>query len=73
MTISRTIIQKQLIILPVIVAIGFILTVSLDSDISAEPQNIPPEALLPDISPGVPKHLHIHNQQQNEFLRFTNV
>ena len=31
------------------------------------------EALLPDITPGIPKHLNIHNQQQNEFLRFTNV
>lgn len=59
--------------LPVLVAIGFMLTVSLGSNITAEPQNVPPEALLPDISPGVPKHLNIHNQQQNEFLRFTNV
>ena len=25
------------------------------------------------MSPGVPKHLNIHNQQQREYLRFTNV
>jgi hypothetical protein len=49
------------------------LTASLGSNVTAEPQNVPPEALLPDISPGVPKHLNIHNQQQNEVLRFTNV
>ncbi len=59
--------------LPVLAAIGFMLTVGLGSNISAEPQNVPDEALLPDITPGVPKHLNIHNQQQNEFLRFTNV
>ena len=34
---------------------------------------VPADAILPDISPGVPKHLHIHNQQQDEYLRFTNV
>ena len=60
-------------LIPVLVAIGFMLTTSLGYTITAEPQNVPPEALLPDISPGIPKHLNIHNQQQNEFLRFTNV
>lgn len=35
--------------------------------------SVPSDALLPDITPGIPKHLNIHNQQQNEFLRFTNV
>jgi len=59
--------------LPVLAAIGFLLTASLGSDIIAEPQNVPNNALLPDITPGIPKHLNIHNQQQNEFLRFTNV
>ena len=59
--------------LPVLAAIGFMLAVSLGSNITAEPQGVPSEALLPDISPGIPKHLNIHNQQQNEFLRFTNV
>jgi len=59
--------------LPVIVAIGFMLTGPLGSDIIAEPQNVPDNALLPDVTPGVPKHLNIHNQQQNESLRFTNV
>jgi len=60
-------------LLPVLVAIGFMLTASLGSTISAEPQNIPEDALLPDVTPGVPTHLHIHNQQQQEILRFTNV
>jgi len=59
--------------LPVFAAIGFMLTASLGSAITAEPQNVPETALLPDITPGVPKHLNIHNQQQSEFLRFTNV
>lgn len=59
--------------LPVIVAIGFMLTGPLGSSITAEPQNVPDDALLPDVTPGVPKHLNIHNQQQNEYLRFTNV
>lgn len=59
--------------LPVLAAIGFMLTASLGSGIIAEPQNVPENALLPDVTPGVPKHLNIHNQQQNEFLRFTNV
>jgi hypothetical protein len=59
--------------LSVIVAIGFMLTGPLGSNITAEPQNVPDNALLPDVTPGVPKHLNIHNQQQNESLRFTNV
>ncbi len=59
--------------LPVIVAIGFMLTGPLGSNITAEPQGVPDNALLPDVTPGVPKHLNIHNQQQNESLRFTNV
>ncbi len=70
---SKTIFQKKLMILPALVAIGFMLTVSLDSNVTAEPQDVPSDALLPDITPGVPKHLNIHNQQSNEFLRFTNV
>lgn len=59
--------------IPVLAAIGFMLTATLGSSITAEPQNVHPDAILPDISPGVPKHLNIHNQQQNEYLRFTNV
>ncbi len=73
MTFSKTIFRKPLMMLPVLVAIGFMLTVSLGSSITAEPQNVPTDALLPDVTPGVPKHLNIHNQQQQEFLRFTNV
>lgn len=59
--------------LPVLAAIGLMLTASLGSSITAEPQNVPETALLPDVTPGVPKHLNIHNQQQQEVLRFTNV
>jgi hypothetical protein len=73
MTYTHNIFRKPLMMFPVLAAIGFMLTASLGSSITAEPQNIPGTALLPDISPGVPKHLSIHNQQQNEFLRFTNV
>ncbi len=32
----------------------------------------PADALLPDLLTVVPKHLSIHNQQQREFLRFSN-
>ena len=73
MTYTQNIFRKSLIMLPVIVAIGFMLTGPLGSNITAEPQNVPDNALLPDVTPGVPKHLNIHNQQQNESLRFTNV
>lgn len=34
---------------------------------------IPADALLPDVTSGIPKHLNIHNQQQKKFLRFTHV
>lgn len=73
MTYTQNIFQKSLMMLPVIVAIGFLLIGPLGSSITAEPQNVPDDALLPDVTPGVPKHLNIHNQQQNEYLRFTNV
>ena len=73
MTYTRNIFQKPLLMLPVLAAIGFMLTASLSSSITAEPQNIPETALLPDITPGVPKHLSIHNEHQTEILRFTNV
>ena len=73
MTYTHNIFRKSLMMLPVFAAIGFMLTATLSSSITAEPQNVPENALLPDITPGVPKHLHIHNQQQSEFLRFTNV
>ena len=73
MTYVKNIFRKPLMMLPVLAAIGFMLTASLGSSVTAESHNVPPEALLPDISPGIPKHLNIHNQQQNEYLRFTNV
>lgn len=73
MTYVKNIFRKPLMMVTILAAIGFMLTASLSSSITAEPQNVPPEALLPDMSPGIPKHLNIHNQQQNEFLRFTNV
>ena len=59
--------------LPVLTAIGFMLTASLGTYSDAEPQNVPIDALLPDVTPGVPKHLNIHNEHQKEILRFTNV
>ena len=69
MTYTRNIFQKPLLMLPVLAAIGFMLTASLSSSITAEPQNIPETALLPDITPGVPKHLSIHNEHQTEILK----
>ena len=73
MTYTQKIFQKPFLILPVLVAIGFMLTIGVNSSTIAEPQNVPDNALLPDVTPGVPKHLNIHNQHQNEVLRFTNV
>jgi len=69
----KTIFRKPLMMLSVLAAIGFMLTTSLGSSITAESQEIPDGALLPDMTPGVPKHPNIQNQQQNEYLRFTNV
>ena len=50
MTHVKDIFRKPLMMLPVLVALGFMLTASLGSSTTAEPQNIPPEALLPDIA-----------------------
>lgn len=63
-------------ILPILLAIGFISATSLLMDASAEFLPTVPvheDAILPDISPGIPKHLNIQNDHQNEWLRFTNV
>jgi hypothetical protein len=87
MTFSKTIFQKPLLILPILLAIGFMFAAPMILDAAAakgsngngnnnggnDETTIPTNALLPDVSPGVPKHLNIHNQQQKEFLRFTNV
>ena len=81
MTFSKTNFRKPLLILPVLLAIGFMFATPMILDAAAAKggngnnggSSVPSDALLPDISPGVPKHLAIHNQQQNEFLRFTNV
>ncbi len=79
MTYMKKIFRKATI-LPVLLAIGFMFTTPMLLDVAAAPggngnggSSVPSDALLPDISPGVPKHLNIHNQQQNEYLRFTNV
>ncbi len=82
MTYTKKIFRKATIF-PVLLAIGFMFTTPMLLDVAAAPGGngnggndlppVPDTALLPDISPGVPKHLNIHNQQQNEFLRFTNV
>jgi len=68
---------------PVLLAFGFMFATPLLMDAAAAPpdgkgkskneSSIPSNALLPDVTPGVPKHLAIHNQQQQEWLRFTNV
>lgn len=83
MTFLKTNFRKPLLILPVLLAIGFMFTTPMIMDVAAAKggngnngkggTTIPVDALIPDVSPGVPKHLAIHNQQQNEFLRFTNV
>jgi len=88
MTFSKTNFRKPLLILPVLLAIGFMFATPMILDVAAAPggngnggngnggndvPSVPDGALLPDVTPGVPKHLAIHNQQQNEFLRFTNV
>lgn len=65
--------------LPILAAIGFMFSTPMLLDVAAdhgggnELPPVPDNALQPDITPGVPTHLHVHNQQQNEFLRFTNV
>ena len=89
MTFSKTSFRKPLLILPVLLTIGFMFATPMILDVAAAPggngngngnndggndvPSVPDDALLPDVTPGVPKHLAIHNQQQNEFLRFTNV
>ena len=57
---------------PVLVTIGFMLTASLSSNITAELQNVSEDALLSDIILDVSAHLSISNQQQ-KVLRFPNV
>ena len=51
MTYTHNIFRKPLMMLPILVAIGVMLTASLDSNITAESQNVPPEALLPATYP----------------------
>lgn len=66
--------QKKKLI-PLLVAIGFLMTIPIVSDIDAKKgnNNIPDTALLPDIIPSIPKHLQVQNTQQTETLRFTNA
>jgi hypothetical protein len=86
MTYSKTNFRKPLLILPVLLAISFMFATPMILDAAAakggngngngnnnDQTPIPSDALLPDVTPGIPKHLQIHNQQQKEFLRFTNV
>ena len=70
MTFSKNIFRKTTII-PVLLAIGLMFTTPMLLDVAAAPggngkSSIPNNALVPDISPGIPKHLNIHNQQQSE-------
>ncbi len=87
MTFRKNILRKPLMLIPVLLAFGFMFATPMLLDAAAAPggngngngngnnggSGVPSNALLPDISPGIPKHLNIHNQQQNEWLRFTNV
>lgn len=84
MTYTKKIFRK-ITIIPILLTIGFMFTTPMLLDVAAAPggngngnggnnlPSVPETALLPDITPGVPKHLDIHNQQQEEWLRFTNV
>jgi hypothetical protein len=81
MTYTQKIFRK-ITIIPVLLAIGFMFATPMLLDVAAAPggngngnngSSIPDNALVPDISPGIPKHLNIHNQQQSEWLRFTNT
>ncbi|WP_428324889.1 hypothetical protein [Nitrosopumilus sp.] len=79
MTYTRNIFRKPLLLLPVLAAIGFMFSTPMLLDVAAdhgggnELPPVPEGALVPDITPGVPTHLHVHNQQQQEYLRFTNT
>lgn len=81
MTYTQKIFRKVTLI-PILLAFGFMFATPMLMDAAAAPGgngngnggNSPPsEAILPDITPGIPKHLAIHNQQQMEWLRFTNT
>jgi len=81
MTFSKTNFRKPLLILPVLLAIGFMFATPMILDVAAAKggngnnggSSGLDNALLPDISPSIPKHLQIQNTQQQEFLRFTNA
>ena len=78
MTYTRNIFRKPLLLLPVLAAIGFMFSTPMILDVAADHSGgeLPPppdDALLPDITPGIPTHLQIHNQGQGEWLRFTNT
>lgn len=67
---------NKTLLIPVLIAIGFMVTTPLTLNVSADflpTEPVPDEAILPDISPGIPKHLNIQNDHQREYLRFTNV
>ena len=85
MTNTRKIFRKATLI-PILLAFGFMFATPMLMDAAAAPggngngngngqggNSVPSEAMLPDITPGIPKHLSIHNQQQLEWLRFTNT
>ena len=84
MTYTQKIFRKVTLI-PILLAFGFMFATPMLMDAAAAPggngngngngggNSFPSEAILPDITPGIPKHLNIHNQQQMEWLRFTNT
>ncbi|QLH04055.1 hypothetical protein C5F49_01005 [Nitrosopumilus oxyclinae] len=73
---TNTNLVRKSTILPLLLGIGLLSATPFMINASADflpTVPVPDDAILPDISPGVPKHLNIHNQQQDEYLRFTNV
>ena len=67
---------RKTTILPVLLTIASLSASPFLMDVNADflpTEPVPETAILPDITPGVPKHLNIHNQQQEEWLRFTNT
>ena len=67
---------RKTTILPVLLAIASISASPFLMDASADflpTEPVPDTAILPDITPGIPKHLYVHQGHQSEWLRFTNV
>ena len=70
MTHTNKIFRKTSLI-PILFAIGLMFAVPIAVS-AAPPNQIPDEGLLPELQAIVPTHLQMHNQQQQDILRFTN-